>query len=442
MFVFRGEGATVTTEALGDQIAALAADIEAAMCRWLELVAEFDRRDGWFLEGCTSCAAWVSWRCGMGPTAAREHVRVARRLHELPSVRAAFSRGELSYSKVRAITRVEDVEHEDELVELAQNATAAQLERIVRSYRSAVLAESDASRVLQERFLALEWEDDGSLRVRGRLPADQGALLMKAVEVVAAQLRTDAREEQDDASAEAPTHAGARRADALTALADHALAAQQHGRTGGDRVQLVVRVDADALSESQTDDRHTAGCCEVDSGPPLARTTARRLACDASVVRMVERDGEPLSVGRKTRSIPPALRRALRARDGGCRFPGCTHDRFVDAHHIEHWADGGATELKNLVHLCTHHHRLLHEGGFTVRPTADGRAFAFRTPDGRLLRDVPRPPRRDRERDACATPRRASAETRIQLRHDRLDLGLATGAMLWIAPPTPPSAPG
>ncbi|UUY03493.1 HNH endonuclease [Svornostia abyssi] len=424
----------MTTEALGDQIAALAADIEAAMCRWLELVAEFDRREGWFLEGCTSCAAWVAWRCGVGPTAAREHVRVARRLHELPSVRAAFSRGELSYSKVRAITRVEDVEHEDELVELARNATAAQLERIVRSYRSAVLAESDAARVLEQRFLALEWQDDGSLRVRGRLPADQGALLMKAVELVAEQLRADACEEDaipESASAEAPVPARARHADALAVLADQALAAQQHGRTGGDRVQLVVRVDADALAGDADD---AAGCCELDGGPPLARATTRRLACDASVVRMVERDGEPLSVGRKTRSIPPALRRALRARDGGCRFPGCAHDRFVDAHHIEHWADGGATELKNLVHLCTHHHRLLHEGGFTVRAEAHG-GFSFRTPDGRLLRDVPRAPRRARDRDACATPRRASAETRIQLRRDRLDLDLATGAMLWIAPP-------
>ncbi len=442
MFAHGDEGVDVTTEALGDRIAAMAADIEAAMCRWLELVAEFDRREGWFAEGCTSCAAWVSWRCGVGPTAAREHVRVARRLDELPSVRAAFARGELSYSKVRAITRVEDVAHEDELVELAQNATAAQLERIVRSYRSAVLAESDAARVLEERFLALEWDDDGSLRVRGRLPADQGALLLKAVEVLAEQLRADAREEDpapQDASAEAPTPAGARRADALAALADQALAAQQQGRTGGDRVQVVVRVDADALAQRHDGEHQAAGCCELDTGPPLARTIARRLACDASVVRMVERDGEPLSVGRKTRSIPPALRRALRARDGGCRFPGCTHDRFVDAHHIEHWADGGATELQNLVNLCTHHHRLLHEGGFTVQPTASGE-FAFRTPDGRLLRNVPRPPR-GRHRDACPEPQRASAETRIQVRRDRLDLGLATGAMLWIAPP-PSGAPG
>lgn len=421
-------------EELGEQIAAMAADIEAAMCRWLELVAEFDRREGWGLEGCASCAAWVSWRCGVGPQAAREHVRVARRISELPLVRAAFSRGELSYSKVRALTRVEDVEREEELVELARNATAAQLERIVRSYRSAVLAESDASRVLEERFLSLEWDDDGSLRVRGRLPADQGALLMKAVELVGEQLRTDAA--GDGASAEAPSPAAARRADALAALADQALAAPEHGRTGGDRVQLVVRVDADALTADDPPDTHAAGRCELDGGPAVSRTTARRLACDASVVRITERGGQPLSVGRKTRSIPPALRRALRARDGGCRFPGCTNDRFVDAHHIHHWADGGTTELGNLVHLCTHHHRLLHEGGFIVRSAADG--FEFRTPGGRLLHDAPRPPRRDVQ--ACGAPRRASAETRIQIRRDRLDLDLATSAMLWIAPPDP--APG
>lgn len=415
----------MSIEELGEQIAAMAADIEAAMCRWLELVAEFDRREGWGVEGCTSCAAWVAWRCGVGPTAAREHVRVARRIAELPRVRAAFSRGELSYSKVRALTRVEDVRHEEEIVDLARNATAAQLERIVRSYRSAIRVGSDAERVLEERFLAMEWDDDGSLRVRGRLPADQGALLMKAVELVSEQLRAD--DAGEDASAQAPTPAAARRADALGRLADQALAAPEHGRTGGDRVQLVVRVDADALADAARPD---AGCCELDGGPALSRTTARRLACDASVVRMGERDGEPLSVGRKTRTIPPALRRALRARDGGCRFPGCTNHRFVDAHHIHHWADGGSTELGNLVHLCTHHHRLLHEGGFTVRPVTDG--FEFRTPAGRLLRNAPPPPRQDRHR--CG-PQRASAETRIQLRRDRLDLGLATGAMLWIAPP-------
>lgn len=430
----------MTVEELGTRIAAMASDIEAAMCRWLMLVAEFDRREGWAHEGAASCAAWVSWRCAVGPTAAREHVRVARRLMELPAVRGAFSRGELSYSKVRAITRVEDVAHEGELVELARNATAAQLERIVRSHRSAAQVEADAERVMASRFLSLSWEDDGSLRVRGRLPADQGALLMKAVEVVAAQLRCAA-----DADAETHEPADARRADALAALADRALGAADLARTGGDRTQVVIHVDEAALAEPACcgDHEHHAatGRRELDGGPALSRGTARRLACDAALVRMAERDGRPLSVGRKTRSIPPALRRALRTRDGGCRFPGCTNHRFVDAHHIQHWADGGKTELDNLVHLCTHHHRLLHEGGFTVRAVAGG-GFEFRTPRGRPLHDAPAVPRRRRGHpgDAAAGLPRASAEAPLQQLRDRLDLDLATDAMLWIAPPEPVAA--
>lgn len=417
----------MTVEDLAERIAAMAADIDAAMCRWLELIAEFDRREGWAIEGASSCAAWVSWRCAVGPTAAREHVRVARRLADLPRVRAAFARGELSYSKVRAITRVEDVAREEELVELAGNATAAQLERIVSSYRSAARVETDAERALAERFLSLTWDDDGALRVSGRLPADQGALLMRAIELAAEQLRGDTAEPVEPVQA--------RRADALSALADRALAGEAR-RTGGDRTQVVIHVDDEALAAPTCCTGHTeaarTGRRELEHGPALAHATARRLACDAAVVRVAEREGQPLSVGRKARTVPPALRRALRARDGGCRFPGCTHHRFVDAHHIRHWADGGETSLDNLVHLCTHHHRLLHEGGFTVRAKPHG--FEFRTPTGRLLREVTGRPRRARDRHEPALPR-ASAEAPLQTLRDRLDLGLATDAMLWIAPP-------
>ena len=98
-----------------------------------------------------------------------------------------------------------------------------------------------------------------------------------------------------------------------------------------------------------------------------------RLACDASVVQIREDEhGEPLDVGHKTRSIPPALRRALKSRDKGCVFPGCGHIRYVDGHHIHHWADGGATKLSNLVSLCRLHHRAVHEGGLRVQRLDDG----------------------------------------------------------------------
>jgi hypothetical protein len=189
-------------------------------------------------------------------------------------------------------------------------------------------------------------------------------------------------------------------------MADTLLGAGPVARSGGERHQVVVHVDAEALAGARED-----GVCEIERGGALHPETARRLACDASVVRIIERDGRPLSVGRKSRSVPPALRRALQSRDRGCRFPGCCEGRFVDAHHIEHWAHGGVTELSNLVLLCRHHHRLLHEGGYRIRRTSAG-GVVFRAPDGRRLPDRPAPgsgdahevARRNTRRGLCVTP--------------------------------------
>ena len=218
------------------------------------------------------------------------------------------------------------------------------------------------------------------------------------------------------------------RADALVAIADSFLATGPAARTGGDRHQILVHVDAATLSGADE-----SGRCELEHGAPLAAETARRLACDASIVRLLERDGKPLTIGRKSRSIPPALRRALRTRDKGCRFPGCGSRRFLDAHHIEHWARGGATDLDNLIHLCGTHHRLLHEGGFHLERRPDGKLI-FHRPDGRRIPDCPpgpnaRPARLQRTRrpDAC-----------VPLSHDRLDLELAVDAMLTFAPVAEP----
>jgi len=127
---------------------------------------------------------------------------------------------------------------------------------------------------------------------------------------------------------------------------------------------------------------------EIEDGPSLAAATARRLACDGPLVGIVEGDdGEPLSVGRRTRAIPPAVKRALASRDGGCRFPSCNRTRFTEGHHIEHWADGGETKLTNLITLCRFHHRLLHEGGFGLRVTDDG-LFVFSRPDGTRIAEA------------------------------------------------------
>ena len=148
----------------------------------------------------------------------------------------------------------------------------------------------------------------------------------------------------------------------------------------GERHQVVVHVDAAVLADPTRDGRS-----EIEDGPPIAVETVRRLLCDGSIVPMTDdADGNPLHVGRKTRAISAALRRALKSRDGGCRFPGCSHRRFADGHHIQHWADGGETNLDNLVLLCRTHHRLVHEEGFTVGRAQDGH-LVFRTPEGRVI---------------------------------------------------------
>jgi hypothetical protein len=397
------------TDWIEREIGELAAHIAAATCRWLDLVAEFDRRGAHEAWGFHSCGAWVAWRCSIDPRSAREHVRVARALGELPLVRERFSRGELSYSKARAITRIATAETEGELVEMARFATAAQLERLVRGYRRAVSLES-AEAAHRDRFLSCEWDEDGSLCIRGRLAPEDGALFLQAIEAGREAIRN--REEADSmlsqgGSAEpepgSQTHRPARvnDADALMEVAELSLAGASSPRPAAERHQVIVHADIEALAG----DDAQAGCRLAD-GPPICAESARRLACDASLLPILHGPRGALDVGRKTRAIPPSMRRALEDRDEGrCRFPGCENHRWVDAHHIVHWARGGETKLDNLVLLCGHHHRLVHEGGFGVARSGGG-SLVFRRPDGKVVPSLPSPTRgscealRFRNRDA------------------------------------------
>jgi hypothetical protein len=363
-------------ESLEREICELAAHIAVATCRWLELVAEFDDRLGWAEWGVKTCAHWLSWRCSLGLEAARERVRVAHRLQVLPLVHGAFARGELSYCKVRALTRVATAATEAGLLEIARHATGAQLEKLVRGYAGALSASLGAAQqTLDRRYLRWSWNDDGSLRLEGRLPAADGALVLEALAAV------EAASAEGDDYVESP--AGARRADALVGMARSVLAGAPAGGGGSEHCELVVHVDARTLESDEVVERS-----HLEDGPALAPETVRRLGCDAALVRIVEQDGRPLTVGRRTRTIPPALRRALRSRDDGCRFPGCTHERFLHAHHIQHWARGGPTTLENLIQLCSHHHRLVHEGGFQVESVGRG-GVRFRRPDGRAVSPAP-----------------------------------------------------
>ncbi|MDP9198939.1 MAG: HNH endonuclease [Pseudomonadota bacterium] len=370
----------VSTPDLIDRITELAGHLNAANARFLALIAEFDRRRGWAEWGVKSCAHWLNWKCGIALGAAREKLRTAHALAGLPRIAEAMAEGRLSFSKVRAMTRVADESNEDYFLNVALNGTATHVEKLVRSYRRAQESLELSRAAQQQRNQTLWWfhESDGSLSIKGRLPAEVGALFIKAI-----QAAEDAIPAQKDVPAEtfsdACLTAGARRVEALGRMAESFLANGSAELAGSDRQQIVVHVGAETLKHDH------AGRCELEAGPSLAAETARRLACDASVIRILENErGEPLNVGRKTRTIPPAIRRALNSRDRGCRFPGCTFTRYVDGHHVKHWAKGGETKLSNLVTLCRFHHRQVHEGRVVVSCLDDG-AFRFTRPDGKTF---------------------------------------------------------
>ena len=306
------------------------------------------------------------------------------------------------------------------------------MERLVCNYRKVQrIAESQRANTLHEqRRVKFHHDDDGALVLEARLPPEAGAIVLEALAAAGEAMTVRRREldatEQAEAagnnSAESSPNAGlylppgpaegladdpgtpwsvrdanenqsysalpppgAGVADALVLMAESLLANGAASRPAGERHHIVVHVDAEVLA-----DPDAAGRSELENGPQLAGESTRRLACDASIVRLVENGaGMPLNIGRKTRSIPPAIHRALRTRDQGCRFPGCTARHFVEGHHVEHWARGGETSLQNLVQLCHFHHRLVHEGGYGVRVSGN-QQFAFTRPDGRPIEALPK----------------------------------------------------
>ena len=388
-------------------IAALAARLHAATYELLVLLREFDSRTDWH-GGFASCAHWLHWRTGIALGAAREKVRVAHALATLPLVSATMARGAISYAKVRALTRVATPENEAALLDFAQAGTAAHVERFARAWRRIdrfVAATQAESRHLH-RHLSTWVDDDGMVVIRGRLTPEVGAVVQRALEAATDRLFREAKEVPKAESLVEEVTPAQRRADALGLLAEAALTSDLDRGSAGDRYQVVLHLDA---STGVAAGDGLSGTIEVDHGAvDVSAETSRRLACDAAVVRMAHaHDGAVLDVGRKTRTVPPSIRRALQARDQTCRFPGCTARR-CDAHHVEHWIDGGSTSLDNLVLLCRRHHRTVHEGGFELRQHSDG-TTTFLRPDGAILEAAPALPvplvRLDlRSRRASRTP--------------------------------------
>ena len=377
-------------ENLSNQITELCGYINVATYQLLVMIAEFDRKKYWALEGFQTCAHWLNVHCGFGLGSARERIRIAHALCRLPKIAKHFSTGELSYSKVRAVTRVANETNEEHLLNFGLHGTAHQVDRIVSQYRrlGRFQDEDEVCRQYVERAVSYYYDEVGSLVMKVKMPAAEGEMLVKALEKMMEADRAECpdvpagtSEDTDDTETPIPENrTAARRADALAHIAQTYL--NGDGKTGSaaDRYQVVVHVSNDDAMPAQ-----------IENGPHVPAGTSRRVACDCSTVTIVENDkGEPLSIGRRSRTIPPSIKRALVARDGGCRFPGCTNQRFVVGHHIKHWADGGDTSLDNLVLLCEHHHHLVHEGGFDCRKS-EGNEIYFVDTRNEPLGNITRP---------------------------------------------------
>jgi hypothetical protein len=371
----------VPLERLEAQICELAGHLAAATCRFLVLLGDFDARRGWASWEMTSCAQWLSWKCQLSSGTAREHVRVARALRDLPVIRGEFGAGRLSYAKVRALTRIAAPRTERGLAEIAAPMTANQLERFARAHRQVSHADDAAARV--RRRLTFRFDDDGSLAGTFRLPPLDGAVLLQALRAAAELDRPHPG--HDGVPAETPAAA----------------------RTPGH--------PADPAR------------CHVQDGPAISVTTAQMITCTAALSWMLhDRDGAILDLGRRRRRPTSAQRRAARERDHGrCRYPGC-ESRRTDLHHIQYWANGGKTSLDNMISLCKAHHMLIHDRGYLIAPAPGGGTFTFYQPDGTVVPSCPALPAADGKTVADCHDADITPDTIIPAWYgERLDLDYA-----------------
>jgi hypothetical protein len=347
-----------------DAITQLHAMITATTRHLLEYIAEFDRREAWRRDGATTMMHWLCGRLNVSFGTAKEWVKAAHALEELPATTEAFGDGSLSWDQVRELVRFATPERDAELAREAPGWSAAEVKRRAREE-----APIDPTEAHEMRYLRMRWDErDRTLRVWAQLPDTDGATVEKALTRIADRERPDPRTVVFEKAC----------ADALVELASLRLGSDPDV----DRATIVVHVDESALATGE-------GVGHLENGIPLHAETVRRLACNGRMQLMIDRPGaEPFGVGRASRKLPAWLLRHVKDRDGGCRFPGCTHYRWLHAHHIRHWARGGPTDSDNLVMLCGYHHRLVHDAGWKMNANDDG-TLEFVRPDGRPLEARP-----------------------------------------------------
>ncbi|MFV8750831.1 DUF222 domain-containing protein [Nannocystaceae bacterium ST9] len=352
-------------EHLARHIAELARCIDQVKHAWLGQIREFDVRNGWADTGCVSMVAWLAWWTGTSNKTASEHVRVARALGELTLIDQAFAAGELTYSKVRALTRAATPATQQTLIDVAKAATASQLDKIVAGLRRVrAHANPEQGGDPPRRFARFTDTPDGMVRIVAQVGPEEAFVVRAAMDMAQSPAgdSTSPRAANDPQSPAGDY--GSDQADALVAVARGYL--ERKPTTRGTGCELIMMTTPEQLAHGP---EGIGGF--LRDGTPLPLHVARMLACDASRVDVsVGESGQILDVGRSRRTIPSAIGRALTLRDGGCRVPGCGRSRHLQAHHVEAWAEGGETSISNLVLLCPGHHGLVHEGKLHVEVRA------------------------------------------------------------------------
>jgi hypothetical protein len=343
-----------------DAITQLHAMITATTRHLLAYIAEFDSREAWKRDGATTMTHWLCGRLNVSFATAKGWVEAAHALEDLPAITQTFGEGLLSWDQVRELVRFATPERDEQLAQQAPGWSAAEVKRRARQE-----APIDPELAHEQRYLRMRWDERvRMLRLWALLPDTDGATVEKALSRLADQERPDPRTVEFEKAC----------ADALVELASLRLGSDPDI----DRATIVVHVDANTLASGE-------GIGTLENGIPLHPETVRRLACDGRVQLFVKKPGgEPFGVGRASRKLPAWLERHVKERDAGCRFPGCTHYRWLHAHHIRHWAAGGPTDAENLVMLCGYHHRLVHDAGWRMKPRNDG-ALEFVRPDGHAI---------------------------------------------------------
>lgn len=343
---------------LGPKLVEVRREIDRLEAGWTKLLRSFDRDCRWADDGALSAKAWLRHHCRLAPGAASDRVTVARRLRELPATEAAFADGDIGYAHVRVIARatgdlqpwVVD-ELEPVLAETARELDPSKLRTAAEHCRHAFEPEKFldvAEDAYQARRFHISETFEGRHVVDGEFDPEGGATIATAVHAA------------ETTSTDDPRTPAQRRADAMVAIARSYLDRRLARTTGAECPHVNVTVELATLEGRAGTEAATLAWSEQ----PISGEAVRRLACDAGVSRIITNGkSEPLDVGRRTRVVPAALRRAVIARDQHCVEVGCDRPpEWCDVHHIVHWVDGGRTELSNLELRCHPHHRDEHEG--------------------------------------------------------------------------------